>query len=100
MEAIQEIEKLVSQAKLEADKAYVKNNKASITRLRGLMQEIKNQAQLVRVDSLKYQKDLPTKKRAGKKGGDEPEEEEEETKEGAEEQKEVKKSASKKVEKK
>lgn len=77
MEAIQEIEKLVAQAKLESDKAYLKHNKASITRLRGLMQEIKTQAQVVRVESLKYQKDLPTKKRAGKKGSEEAEEAEE-----------------------
>lgn len=48
MQLFEEIEKIVSEAKKDAENFYSKGNKAAGTRLRKAMQEIKNKAQEVR----------------------------------------------------
>lgn len=50
MEKFNELEQLVEQAKVEAQKFYEKNNKAAGTRLRLKMLDIRNLSQEIRKD--------------------------------------------------
>ena len=50
MEKFENIETLIESARVEAEKFYQKGNKTAGTRLRNLMQDLKNAAQEVRVE--------------------------------------------------
>ncbi len=50
MEKFENIETLIESARVEAEKFYQKGNKTAGTRLRKLMQDLKNAAQEVRVE--------------------------------------------------
>jgi hypothetical protein len=57
MEKYQELRALIMEAGDDADKFYVKNNKAAGTRLRKAMLDAKQSAQAIRLDVVKAKND-------------------------------------------
>lgn len=62
MKHLEELEKLIKDAKSEGEKFYTKGNASAGTRLRKLMQSIRKSAQAVRTDVQNIKKTQPENK--------------------------------------
>lgn len=67
MDTLTKMEELVAKMRVEADKLYEKNVKASAPKLRKQCQELKGLCQISRAEALAHQKSIPVNGGRGRK---------------------------------